>query len=209
MAKISSPRTYDALLRRQQLTDAGIEVLGTVGKLSHPRVDRQAGMPAGTTSFYFRTRNALYCAVASRINELDARDLSDMTASGHDDRRCSATQELARWVITAGSEPHIARTRARYQVKLAARLDPDLRQIARLSDSRFRELVRSVLDRHNAAAPPRQAALLDERTAVATTFISGVILSFVQDRPVVTATEHLDRLIQGVLCAVDIPDGNS
>lgn len=55
--------------RREQLLDAAITVLGERGihALSHRAVDTQAGLPAGSTSNHFRTRDALLEAAVERI----------------------------------------------------------------------------------------------------------------------------------------------
>ena len=68
------------LRRRQVLTDAAIEILGTSGthELSHRAVDERTGLPAGTTSNYFRNRDDLLEAVTRRVVELH---LADMTAA--------------------------------------------------------------------------------------------------------------------------------
>ena len=58
--------------RRNQILDAAIDILcdDGVGGLTHRQVDSRAGMPAGTTSNYFRTRQALLEATAARTVEL-------------------------------------------------------------------------------------------------------------------------------------------
>lgn len=55
--------------RRDGLTDAAIAVLGRDGihGLSHRVVDEEAGVPNGTTSNYFRSRDALLQAAAERL----------------------------------------------------------------------------------------------------------------------------------------------
>lgn len=57
--------------RRRGLTDAGLVVLSREGArgLTHRAVDREAGVPTGTTSNYFRTREALIGALVARIGE--------------------------------------------------------------------------------------------------------------------------------------------
>ncbi|BBZ68156.1 TetR family transcriptional regulator [Mycolicibacterium insubricum] len=59
-------------------------MLGNHGSrgLSHPKVDAQAGLPAGTASYYFRTRQSLLHAIAARVVELDVADLSMLTELG-------------------------------------------------------------------------------------------------------------------------------
>lgn len=57
--------------RRQLLADAGLSLLAQEGArgLTHRGVDRAAGVPVGTTSNYFRTRQALISALVVRIGE--------------------------------------------------------------------------------------------------------------------------------------------
>jgi DNA-binding transcriptional regulator YbjK len=58
--------------RRNQILDAAIDILcdDGVGGLTHRQVDTRAGVPAGTTSNYFRTREALLEATAARTVDL-------------------------------------------------------------------------------------------------------------------------------------------
>src|SRR6185437_14508892 len=79
--RITSRRTPDGHQRRRDLCDAAIQLLADRGAkgLSHPQVDRQAGVPDGSTSYYFRTRDALVHAVAERVAELDLADLLSVT----------------------------------------------------------------------------------------------------------------------------------
>lgn len=67
------------LLRRRALADATIEILGTRGihQLSHRAVDEAAGVPGGTTSNYFRNRDELLHAAASRIVDLHLEDVQE------------------------------------------------------------------------------------------------------------------------------------
>ena len=53
--------------RRNQILDAAIDILcdDGVGGLTHRQVDSRAGVPAGTTSNYFRTRQSLLDATRS------------------------------------------------------------------------------------------------------------------------------------------------
>jgi AcrR family transcriptional regulator len=64
--------------RRERLADAAIELLAGEGSrgLTHRAVDALAGEPAGTTSRYFRTREALMRGVVERIRALHFADLA-------------------------------------------------------------------------------------------------------------------------------------
>ena len=57
--------------RRQVLADAGLAVLANQGArgLTHRAVDREADVPTGTTSNYFRSRDALVAGLVERIGE--------------------------------------------------------------------------------------------------------------------------------------------
>ncbi|WP_158847000.1 TetR/AcrR family transcriptional regulator [Saccharothrix deserti] len=59
------------MTRQQQVLDAAIRVLGTGGmrQLTHRAVDTEAGLPQGSTSNHFRTRDALITAVLGRLLE--------------------------------------------------------------------------------------------------------------------------------------------
>jgi DNA-binding transcriptional regulator YbjK len=57
--------------RRRALLDAAIRVLASLGArgLTHRAIDAQAEVPVGTTSNYFRTRDALVAGLFERISE--------------------------------------------------------------------------------------------------------------------------------------------
>lgn len=56
---------------RDRAVEAAIELLGTQGlkALTHRRIDQKAHLPPGSTSNYFRTRDALLAGVADAIVE--------------------------------------------------------------------------------------------------------------------------------------------
>ncbi len=64
--------------RRDRLADAAIELLAREGTrgLTHRAVDAEAGEPPGTTSRYFRTRDALTRGVVDRVRTLHFADLT-------------------------------------------------------------------------------------------------------------------------------------
>src|SRR5919201_3990276 len=68
--------------RREELLDAAILVLGERGihALSHRAVDAAAGLPAGSTSNHFRTRDALLNAVVERFAARERANWDDIAA---------------------------------------------------------------------------------------------------------------------------------
>ena len=132
--------------RRRDLCDAAIQLLADDGAkgLSHLKVDRKAGVPDGTTSFYFRTRSALLRAVAERSAELD---LAEAAGRRGQFRWPAATLAVAlsQVVIQAGSEPQLYRTRARYELTMQATRDPALAAILQQATDEFTKLHREIL----------------------------------------------------------------
>lgn len=69
--------------KRTTVLDAAIELLGTEGlrALTHRRVDSIADVPAGSTSNYFRTRQALVEGVLDRLLERDRVDVAALAGA--------------------------------------------------------------------------------------------------------------------------------
>jgi DNA-binding transcriptional regulator YbjK len=117
--------------RRNGLTDAAIEVLGTRGihYLSHRAVDQAAKLPAGTTSNYFKSRDELLEAVAHRVVELQ---LEEMNVAAEE--ATAATQEVDGQGLAAligrslydGATCHRNRFLAIYELSLEATRRPAL-----------------------------------------------------------------------------------
>src|SRR5690242_6445241 len=63
--------------RRALIADAAISTLARDGMrgLTHRAVDRTAGLPEGSASYYFRTRQALLQATVERLAELTSTDM--------------------------------------------------------------------------------------------------------------------------------------
>lgn len=66
--------------RRRLLADAGLKVLADEGArgLTHRAVDAAAGVPTGTASNYFRSRDALIAGLVDRIGERLAPQPADL-----------------------------------------------------------------------------------------------------------------------------------
>jgi DNA-binding transcriptional regulator YbjK len=180
-------------------------VLGTNGVhgVSHPKVDEHAGVPAGTTSFYFRTRKALLHAVATRLNELDVADLSLMAElAGDRPTEFAGTAGLARIVMYVAKEPWLTRAKARYEILLLAGRDPELAATLNESAEGLYALAREVVAQWHPAGSAPDPELIEDQALATMTFVNGVMMTFVSGRPAVDGPEHLDRLIQGVIAGI-------
>lgn len=171
--------------------------------VSHPKVDDQAGVPAGTASFYFRTRKALLHAVAARLAELDVADLSRMAELADDQStQFTGTAGLARIVMYVNSEPWLTRAKARYELALLAGRDPELAAILDESADRLYTLARGVVTQWHPKDSAPDPALVEDQAIATLAFINGIMMTFVAGQPAVADAEHLDRLIHGVIAGV-------
>lgn len=203
--RITARRKYNAPQRRRDLADAALTLLGTDGArgLSHPRVDRGAGVPPGTTSYYFRTRKALLLGIAERLTALDLADLSMMSELARDDTACySGTLGLARLVILSGTEPYLTRSRARTELALMAGRDPDVAQAMRKFGIQFTGLIREVVGQwHGGRDVPRET--VDQQTTAVLLLVSGAMTSYTHGYALVDDAEQLDAMIRRVLINTD------
>ncbi|MER5268123.1 TetR family transcriptional regulator [Actinosynnema sp. NPDC002837] len=141
--------------RMAALADAAIHVVATKGMrgLTHRAVDRQAGVPTGSTSAYFRTRKALVEGVVQRLAELDNAEVVDVSTDVTRDLDLLAegvAHVFDQWMTTARE-----RTLARYACLLEATHHPELRGILAHGE-RPRARMRQLLAALGAEDPERQ-----------------------------------------------------
>jgi DNA-binding transcriptional regulator YbjK len=209
-ACIQKRRKPDPEGRRVELCDAAIQLLANHGAngLTHRKVDRQAGLPDGTTSFYFRTRLALLRGVAERVAELDLADLLSATrANGVD--RASASSELAKVVMRAGTEPWRSRTKARYELMLQASRDPELVDAFEQNLDLFTQLHRDIVLRLQPPGYEPDKAVIEDETLVTMMFVNGLLMSFAHGDRAVRSAKELDRLLSAVVAGMTVTASQS
>lgn len=118
------------MTRRSDLADAAIETLASAGMrgLTHRAVDRAAGLPEGSTSYYFRTRRALLQAVVERLAELAVGDIPALPVTDPD-----ALVEAVCAVIETGATTGRSRHLANHEIILEACRRPELRAVLQAS----------------------------------------------------------------------------
>jgi AcrR family transcriptional regulator len=114
--------------RREELLDAAITVLGERGihALTHRTVDATAGLPAGSTSNHFRTRDALLNAVVERFADRERAAWEDLARRTYP----TTAHELAQVLVLAATEATgklRTLTLARYAILVEAGIHPSLR----------------------------------------------------------------------------------
>src|SRR5271168_4480212 len=189
--------------RRRDLCDAAIQLLAEDGAkgLSHLKVDARAGVPDGTTSFYFRTRSALLRAVAERMAELDLAALQSVAdRAGLDDGASAST--LATLVIQSGEEPQLSRTKARYELTMQATRDPAIAATLQRATDAFTKLHHDILVQllpHGADLDPD---VVDDLSNITLTFINGLMLRFVHGDRIIDSPEQLDDVLSAIVAGV-------
>ncbi|NNH73468.1 TetR family transcriptional regulator [Nocardia uniformis] len=83
--------------RRTRIVDSAIDLIATQGirALTHRALDTALELPAGSTSYYFRTKRALVEAIVDRIQH---RSRDDFAAARHEEPESSSPEAIAHGV---------------------------------------------------------------------------------------------------------------
>ncbi|MBT2425868.1 TetR family transcriptional regulator [Streptomyces sp. CB00316] len=147
--------------RRNLIADAAISTVASAGLrgLTHRAVDTAAGLPAGSTSYYFRTRSALISACYLRLAELTVADVDRWEAQHGGPDPDSAAEALAvllhHW-LTVGRERQLAR----FELSLEATRRPELRAGLETAGLTARSRATTLLAVLGAPRPAQAADLL-------------------------------------------------
>ncbi len=123
-----TPRNDDLSPRRRDILTAATTVLARQGNrgLTHRAVDREAGIPEGSSSAYFRTRDALLGALGDFVADRLAVDVEALGArlagcpGDHERAVAEVSRLFSRWL----EEPDLLT--ARLELTVAATRDPGL-----------------------------------------------------------------------------------
>ncbi|MDX3374661.1 TetR family transcriptional regulator [Streptomyces sp. ME02-6991-2A] len=147
--------------RRDLIADAAISTVASAGLrgLTHRAVDTAAGLPAGSTSYYFRTRSALISACYLRLAELTVADVDRWQAEHGGPDPDSAAEALAvllhHW-LTVGRDRQLAR----FELSLEATRRPELRAGLETAGLAARSRATALLAALGAPHPVQAADLL-------------------------------------------------
>lgn len=200
-------RKRDGDQRRRDLCDAAIQVLADHGSrgLTHANVDRYADVPDGTTSYYYRTREALLRGVGKRVAEIDVANLQSVG-----DEPANAEHpflRLAQLTLLQADGVGLALNRARHELLLGAARDPDLAAYSRQFVGPIIDMTHDAITRLQPGADSE-----DLRQAQATavmTFIAGVFARLVGgDRSFRDAAE-LSSTLEALVVAIALRDGDA
>jgi len=180
--------------RRDDLLDAAISLLGTEGVhgVTHRAVDAAAGRPAGSTSNYFRTRDALLEAVVERFAARERANFEDVAIA----IAPTTPAELARALAAAARDsagPHRTLTLARYAILVEAANRPALRAQLTSTGARVTAWYTNWMRLIGSTDPERD-------TRIVANFVTGAVLHQLSyPNPEFDLTGHLTYLFESLL----------
>ncbi|TCO62532.1 TetR family transcriptional regulator [Actinocrispum wychmicini] len=135
------------------MTDAAIVTLARSGMrgLTHRAVDHAADVAEGSTSYYFRTREALLVATMERLAELSTADIAAVRGTDLE----AVTALLHHWLTHARD-----RMVARFELTLEATRRPALRAALTSAGGQFRAMAHRLLAEAGVPDARRRAANL-------------------------------------------------
>lgn len=202
MAASSQSRKRNGDERRRELCNAAIQVLAEQGSrgLTHGQVDRCAGVPDGTTSYYYRTRAALLRGVGWRIAEIDVANLQSVIDAPLDP--FSPFAHLAELTMMQADGPGLMLNRARHELLLDAVRDPGLAETSQTFVTRINAMAHEAIAHLQPGTD--DPALLDAQTTAVTTFIAGVFTRLAGGDRTISNAGQLTRLLEAVATAVSL-----
>jgi DNA-binding transcriptional regulator YbjK len=148
--------------RRRQLLEAAVRVIGRGGVVAagHRAVAAEAGVPLGSTTYYFESRDEMVAQALEYVADREAERVDAVLEHGLLDESPEALPErLAAALIDvwAGDRTVLL---AQYELYLESARRPELRAAVERWDAAYRKLLTRALERIGVADPERRAHLL-------------------------------------------------
>jgi TetR/AcrR family transcriptional regulator, regulator of biofilm formation and stress response len=148
--------------RRLLLLDAAVRVIGRGGiaAVDHRAVAAEAGVPLGSTTYYFDSKDDMVARALEHVADREAERLRSESEGGALEVGTDLLPErLADIVIHAWAGDRVTLL-AQYELYLESARRPDLRPAAERWDAAYRDLLEHALELLGAPDPPRRARLL-------------------------------------------------
>jgi DNA-binding transcriptional regulator YbjK len=190
--------------RRRDICDAAIELLAADGArgLTHLRVDRRAGFPDGTTSFYYQTRAALLRGAMDRVVELDVADFTAALNATEDGEVDSLLSRLAEQAMRTAVEPERSRARARFELMMIASRDPDLGAVFDGLMDRFVAISEAAVAQVQPVGTLPDQELIKEQAFAVVTFLGGFLFRLAYGLTHMDSAKNLERYLHSVIAGV-------
>lgn len=148
--------------RRRELLEAAVRVIGRGGiaAVDHRAVAAEAGVPLGSTTYYFESKHDMVAQALNYVAEREAERLhTEAERSLRDVGPEALPARLADVLINAWAGDRTVLL-AQYELYLESARRPDLRPAAERWDRAYRELLQHALEQLDAPDPARRARLL-------------------------------------------------
>ncbi|MBO3742636.1 TetR/AcrR family transcriptional regulator [Actinoplanes flavus] len=181
--------------RRTQMLDTALTLIAERGLrgLTHRAVQDAAGLPHGSVTYYFKTRDQLVLAVVERIIEID-RERARPAIRAAVRALAGAPAETDHRQIAALLQSWWTESRqlllARYELDLAGARDPSIRDAMRRCGAEFRDLAELVAVQAGSPDPAFDAE-------VVTCLVDGLMFHFVTRGPL--SSDHLSEGVRRAL----------
>lgn len=180
--------------RRDDLLDAAIDLLGKQGvrALTHRAVDAAAGLPVGSTSNYFRTRDALFDAIVERVPARERANWEELAAHLAPRTTSDLASGLAAFARDSAGR-HRTLALSRYAILVEASRRPELRAQLAATGARVSAWFGTWLRLVGSTDP-------DHHTHVVGNYLTGLILhQLAMPDPAFDPTAHLDALLTSLI----------
>lgn len=190
--------------RRRDLCDAAIELLAAEGArgVTHLRVDRRAGFPDGTTSFYYQTRAALLRGAIDRVIELDVADFTGALDATDDGEVDSLLSRLAEQAMRTAVEPERSRARARFELMMIASRDAELGAVFDGLMDNFVSISEAAVAQLQPAGSQPDPQLVKEQAFAVVTFLGGFLFRLAYGLAELDSAKSLERYLHSVIAGV-------
>jgi DNA-binding transcriptional regulator YbjK len=195
-ASTKKPKQVEQADRRDLLLEAALRVTASQGlrSLTHRAVEAEAGVPHGSTTYYFGTRHDLIVALVEHLRDKGraevepvARGVTMMLA---DRSKPIDIAQIAEGVVTwfdSQSEMELAR----YELQIAGARDPDLKTLMTECSATFVQMCEPIVMAVGSKNPPADARMLQAA-------LDGWLIDRLthDDPKIETITDGLRRLLE-------------
>lgn len=147
--------------RRRELLEATLRVIGRGGLagVDHRAVAAEAGVPLGSTTYYFKSKSDMVGQAFAHVAEQEALRLAEQRRSLEDAESADVPERLTDIVMDAVSIDRILLL-AQYELYLESARRDDLRAAAERWDSAYAELFELALSKAGSPDPDGRGRLL-------------------------------------------------
>ncbi|MEH3130147.1 MAG: hypothetical protein PGN27_09345 [Mycolicibacterium neoaurum] len=188
--------------RRSAIADAAITVLATSGSrgLTHRAIDKELGLPEGSTSAYLRTRASLFIAATQRLAELDREALDALYSKLRAADGNATPAQLVAAIVDDWTTPQAApRQLARIELQLEATRNPAVAEALATQRLAFIGLAHTMLETWHGADAVQDADTPGAVAGLLIALVDGLIADRLLHNRTAIPTEHLTQALAELL----------